>query len=201
MTTLTFTTEKRRLGDLIPWDKNPRIISKKVYNDLKKSMQEFVWAEIPVINLDNTICAAHQRWAIARELWGDDLEIDVRVPHRMMTEKEFKKYNIKSNAIYAAFNWEILANEYDAIELLEWGLEVPDINVEQVEAPEIEEPNDDSLFSQMTFTVTKVQEDIIKQALEYIKEMGVSSQQNNENKNSNGNAITEIVVQWQKLRT
>lgn len=134
-------------------------------------------------------------------IYGDDLEIEVRVASANMTPKEFVEYNIRSNANTGDWDWDILANEFDAIELAEWGLEIPDIELQDVEKPHIAEPDDGSNFCERTFILTKVQDEIIKQALDSMKELRMDSLENNENKNSNGNAITEIVMQWQKLKT
>ena len=85
MEKLHWKTEVRKLSDLIPVSYNPRSLSAKQAKDLKKSLLKFSLAEIPVINLDNTILAGHQRCKILAQIENKDFEIDVRVPNRQLT--------------------------------------------------------------------------------------------------------------------
>ena len=122
MQKLLWHNEKRKLSELIPYDKNPRQLTKKQHSDLTKSLKKFGLAEIPAINTDNIICAGHQRIMILKEQTnGNDLEIDVRVPNRKLTAKEFQEYNIRSNKNLGEFDFEILANDFEMDELIEWG--------------------------------------------------------------------------------
>ena len=47
---LTWHTEKRRLGDLIEWDKNPRQLKEHDAEHLKKSLDNFGVADALIIN-------------------------------------------------------------------------------------------------------------------------------------------------------
>lgn len=89
---LIWHTEKRKVNDLIPHDKNPRSISEKQMNDLKKSLTKFNLAEIPAIDTDNKIIAGHQRIKALQLLGRGEEEIDVRVPNRKLTQKEYDQY-------------------------------------------------------------------------------------------------------------
>lgn len=116
---ITWTTEKRKLSELIEFDKNPRYLTDKQKDDLKKSLQKFGLAEIPAIDTDNTIIAGHQRTRILAEIEGD-IEIDVRVPNRKLTKKEFEEYNIRSNRNVGSWSNDLLSI-FDKNELQEWG--------------------------------------------------------------------------------
>ena len=61
MNKLIWQTEKRKVNDLLPYSKNPRQISQKQMNLLKKSLKKFGLAEIPCIDIDGKIVAGHQR--------------------------------------------------------------------------------------------------------------------------------------------
>lgn len=113
--------EKRKLKDLTPFEHNPRQLTEKQYSELKKSLEKFDLAEIPAINTDNKICAGHQRLKILLELYGKDHEIDVRVPNRKLTQKEFEEYNIRSNKNTGEWDFDILANNFAIPDLLDWG--------------------------------------------------------------------------------
>ena len=58
---LEWRTEKRKIKDLIPYEKNPRKLTDKQQKDLKKSLEKFNLVEIPAIDTDNKILAGHQR--------------------------------------------------------------------------------------------------------------------------------------------
>lgn len=120
---MNWTTEKRKLKDLIPYGSNPRILSEKQHKDLTASLKKFGLAEIPAIDADNTLIAGHQRVKILSELNPPDFEIDVRVPDRKLTKKEFQEYNVRSNKNTGTWDFDILANEFEQDELIEWGFE------------------------------------------------------------------------------
>jgi len=130
--------EKRKLKDLHPFEKNPRQLTEKQYKDLKKSLEKFNLAEIPAINLDNKICAGHQRLKILYELYGN-VEIDVRVPNRKLTDKEFEEYNIRSNKNTGIFDFDILANEFEVPDLLGWGFDKFELGLKENEQKEFDE--------------------------------------------------------------
>lgn len=97
MEKLLWTTEQRRVRDLIPLEFNPRKVNAVKQQQLIESFKTFDLVEIPVINRDNHIIAGERRFEV---LWyagkQDDL-IDVRVPNRILTEEEVKKYCLISN--------------------------------------------------------------------------------------------------------
>lgn len=133
MQKLIWHNEKRKLSDLIPYGENPRQLTKKQHQDLTKSLKKFNLVEIPAINTDNKICAGHQRIAILKEQ-GNDIEIDVRVPNRKLTDKEFQEYNIRSNKNLGEFDFDLLANNFDLPDLLEFGFEEYELGIGVIES-------------------------------------------------------------------
>jgi len=115
-------TEKRKVKDLIPYELNPRQMTEKQAKDLEKSLNKFNLAEIPAINTNNIIIAGHQRIAILMQLGRGEEEIDVRLPSRKLTKKEFEEYNIRSNKNIGAWNWDMLAN-YNEQDLIDYGFD------------------------------------------------------------------------------
>lgn len=120
---MNWNNEKRTLGELIPYEKNPRVLTDKQRKDIEKSLKKFNLVEVPAINLDNKIIAGHQRIKILYELNGPDYEIDVRVPNRLLSEKEYKEYLIRSNANTGEWDWKVLDYDWDKDLLSDWGLE------------------------------------------------------------------------------
>lgn len=120
MEKLYWKTEQRRVRDLIPLEINPRKINAAKQQQLIESYKTFDLVEIPVINRDNHIIAGERRFEV---LWyagkQDDL-IDVRVPNRMLTEEEVKKYCLISNTH---------SGEWDLVKLEEY---FADINYQDI---------------------------------------------------------------------
>jgi len=108
MTKLTWRTEPRKINDLLPCSQNPRSISEKQMNDLKKSLKKFNFVEIPAIDVDNKIIAGHQRVRAMQILGRGQEEIDVRIPNRKLTKKEYDQYLITSNAVGGDWDFEKL---------------------------------------------------------------------------------------------
>lgn len=121
---LEWSTEKRKVSDLIPYEYNPRKLSDEKKEKLKASLERFNLAEIPAINTDNMIIAGHQRVVVLLEIGRGDELIDVRVPSRTLTEEEFKIYNISSNVPTGEWDVDILNAIFADIDLLELGLDV-----------------------------------------------------------------------------
>lgn len=112
-TQISFTTQKRKLNELIPDPNNPRYMTKHDAGELQNSLKKFDLASIPVIDTHNSILAGHQRIKILKQLKGDDHEIEVRVPNRDLTEDEVIEYRLRDNRNVGNFDYDSLANQYD----------------------------------------------------------------------------------------
>jgi hypothetical protein len=131
MVKLEWITERRKISDLIPYEQNPRILTKKQADDLKKSLLKFNLVEIPVIDTRDRIIAGHQRLNIMQMIGRGEEEIEVRVPNRELTEKEFREYNIRSNKNLGEWDFDVLANSFDTSDLIEWGFEPYELDIEK----------------------------------------------------------------------
>jgi len=125
---LFWKTEKRRVKDLLPYERNPRVISDKQMEVLKKSLTKFNLAETPAINKDGKICAGHQRVRALILLGRGEEEIDVRVPSRQLSEAEFKEYLLTSNRSGGEFSWDMLAEDFNIGELTMSGFDDADLS-------------------------------------------------------------------------
>ena len=126
-TKLEWRTEKRFVKDLLPYEKNPRTISEKQIEDLKKSLKKFNLVEIPAIDTDGKIIAGHQRIKVLQVLGRENEEIDVRVPNRKLTEKEYEQYLLTSNAVGGDWDFEKLKS-FDIGMLLDIGFSDDDLS-------------------------------------------------------------------------
>lgn len=119
---LSWHTEKRQVNRLLPYSRNPRQISEKQMSDLKKSLKRFNLVELPVIDTDGRVVAGHQRLKALQLLGRGEEEIEIRIPNRKLTEEEFEKYLIASNAIGGDWDFEKLKS-FDLGLLLDAGLD------------------------------------------------------------------------------
>lgn len=108
MSKLQWTTVQKKVNDLVPQKVNPRSISPKQMEDLKKSIEKMNLVEIPAIDLDGKILAGHMRVRAMQLLNRGDEVIDVRQPNRKLTEKEANRYLISSNSLGGDWDFEKL---------------------------------------------------------------------------------------------
>jgi hypothetical protein len=123
----------------------------------------------------------------------------------MFTEDEFRKACIVANNDGGSFDWDILANSWDAGELEDWGVDIPDewgVNPDEYGEDFSLPDGDKAPFQQMTFTLADEQAEQVKNAIADIKhteEYKYAETMGNEN--SNGNALYLIIMQWAEQRT
>ena len=160
MVKLYWTTEKRIVKELVPLDYNPRIRNERKQKKLSESIEEFDLVEIPVINLDNHIIAGQRRWEAFFEASRENEAIDVRVPNRMLTEGEVKRYNLLSNTHAGEWSLPLLETHFsdiykDIVELPSLSASLPSAdmldkrNREQKEIVE-DEFNDEPVLNPVT---------------------------------------------------
>lgn len=128
MPQLTWHTEARKVSALIPNDQNPRVMSPKQIEDLKKSLKKFNLVEIPVIDRDNTVIAGHQRLMVLKLLGRENEMIEVRVPNRKLTKSEYDQYLLTSNRVHGDWDWEKLAAGFDMDMLKASGFDDTDLS-------------------------------------------------------------------------
>jgi ParB-like chromosome segregation protein Spo0J len=130
MAKIIWTLKKQKVSELKENPKNPRNLTKKGLDDLEKSITKFGVAEPLVVNSDGMICGGHGRKKILERL--NIKEVDCYYPSRKLTPKEFDELNVRLNKnIAGEFNFDILANEFELPDLLEWGFEEGELGIEQ----------------------------------------------------------------------
>lgn len=92
---ITWTTEKRKVADLIGAEYNPRVMGEKEREDLRESIEEYGSVVPVVVNTDNKLIGGHQRVSIYVDLGIE--EVEVRVPDRRLTLEEEMRLNLRLN--------------------------------------------------------------------------------------------------------
>lgn len=116
---MEWTLEKRKIADLKPLSKNPRKLSKHDYEHLKKSLDKFGLIDKPIINTDGTIIGGHQRVAVLKR--DKVKEVECYVAQEPLSERDLHELNVRLNRNAGEWDFDILANEWDEADLLEWG--------------------------------------------------------------------------------
>jgi hypothetical protein len=177
---------------------NPRIIKDDKFTKLVKSIKEFPkMLEIRpiVVNSDMIVLGGNMRLKACKEAGLKDVPV---IFAHDLTEEEQKQFIIKDNVGFGEWDWDMIANEWDAAEIKEWGFDIPGFdNVDDL-GEEFSLPEGDKApFQQMTFTLADEQAEQIQNAIADIKQtQEYKYAETMGNENSNGNALYLIVMQW-----
>lgn len=138
--------EYKPLSELKELPGNPRTIKKDQFEKLKKSLQDNAdyFEARPIILSDRTgeniILAGNQRYKAAKAL---KMEQVPTITLHGLTEAREREIIIRDNVNNGEWNVDMLANDWNPDELIEWGVEIPDIKTEieiiEDEAPEPDE--------------------------------------------------------------
>lgn len=115
---------------------NPRTIKGDKFDKLVKSIQDFPrMLEIRpiVINDENVILGGNMRLEACKKAGIKEVPV---INASDLTADEQRQFIIKDNVGFGEWDWDMLANEWDAEELNEWGLDVWEPEEEKVEAHE-----------------------------------------------------------------
>jgi ParB-like chromosome segregation protein Spo0J len=104
---------------------NPRIIKDHKFKQLVKSIQDFpqmLELRPIVIDENNIVLGGNMRLKACLEAGLTDVPV---IHANNLTEEQKKEFIIKDNISFGEHDWDILANEWNIIELDEWGLDIP----------------------------------------------------------------------------
>ncbi|UZR93148.1 DNA modification methylase [Chondrinema litorale] len=127
---LNWTTEKRKIADLIPTETNPRKLSLEGRERLKNKLEKLGVFEIPAVDENNQLLNFNQRLKILLALGKGQELIDVRVPNRPITLSERKEIVLSSNLHEGEWDIEILESDYADIDFDAVGLEMDKLMME-----------------------------------------------------------------------
>ena len=117
-----------KLSQIKPNPNNPRIIKDDKFDKLVKSIKDFpkmMELRPMVINKDNIVLGGNMRLKALKELGYKEVPDEWVKRAEDLTEDEQRQFIIKDNVGFGEHDWEMLATEWGADELSDWGLEVP----------------------------------------------------------------------------
>ena len=181
---------------------NPRLIKDDKFKKLVQSIKEFpemLNIRPIVVNSDMVILGGNMRYKACKEAGLKEVPVIIT----NLSEDKQREFLIKDNTSGGEWDWEVLANEWDAEQLDAWGLDLVgfDANAEDFGEDFSLADGDKAPFQQMTFTLADEQAEQIKNAIADIKateEYKYCETLGNEN--SNGNALYLIIMQWAEQR-
>jgi hypothetical protein len=151
-----------KIKDIKPNPNNPRIIKDDKFKKLVQSLKSFpvMLSKRPIeIDENSIIIGGNMRYKAAKEAGMKEVPVDRftredakennRLARLLDSEYKDKTYEeqcqefiIKDNVSGGEWDWDALANGWDAAELDAWGLELPtgvepEIEIEEDEAPDV----------------------------------------------------------------
>ncbi len=133
-----------KLSELKKLERNPRTISKEDMEKLKQSIKKFgviEWRPFLVSNRtgENIIIGGNQRHDACRSLWIQEVPVHIM---EWLTEQEEQEIIIRDNVCNGDWDMDMLANEWETKDLIDWGVNTPnfnDIDLESIDENENKE--------------------------------------------------------------
>lgn len=166
--------KERKISELIPADYNPRVLTDKEFEDLRKSFKNLDILEPAVINMrkgrKNIIISGHQRLRVAESLGMlkyPCIEVD-------FTLKKEKEANIRMNKNTGSFDIKLLGSEFNVSDLVGWGFDNSELKGIEVEINDVNIAKDlsNELKSYNVLEITCKDENDLEKLFNEIKERG-----------------------------
>ena len=116
--------KKVKITEVISNPNNPRLIKDDKFKKLVKSIQEFpdmLNVRPIVVNTDMVVLGGNMRLKAIKEAGIKEINVDIVD----WNEQQQKEFIVKDNVGYGEWDWDDLANNWDAEELTDWGLDIP----------------------------------------------------------------------------
>ena len=130
--------KKVKISEVKPNPNNPRLIKDDKFRKLVKSIQDFpdmLNVRPIVVNKDMIVLGGNMRLKAIKEAGHTEVAVEIVD----WSEDKQKEFIVKDNVGYGEWDWDDLANNWDAQELTDWGLDIPNFTTE---------PNLDELIGQ-----------------------------------------------------
>ncbi len=109
---------------------NPRYIKGDKFDKLVKSIREFpemLELRPIVVNRDMIVLGGNMRLKACEEAGIKEVPI---IFADNLTEEQQKEFIIKDNSSFGEWDWDLLANEWNTDQLADWGLDIPNFDID-----------------------------------------------------------------------
>ena len=158
---LTWTPCTVTLGELRPWERNPKRLSKAQAARLLASWETLGQFQTLAIGPAGEVYDGHQRLSALLKLHGPRYTVQALRSNRPLTERGREQIAVLSVTAVGSFDWDALAG-WDASALTAWGLDADTLAVwnddaanlramlgaESIVPPEVVPPNDFKEFDE-----------------------------------------------------
>ena len=137
--------KKVNIASIKPNDENPRFITDAKFKKLIKSIKSFpemLEARPLVVDENMMVLGGNMRLKALKSAGIFEVPINQVLG---WTEEQKKEFIVKDNVGFGEWDWDLLANQYDQEELVEWGMDLPEFPTEEVleaEEDDYEEPDE-----------------------------------------------------------
>ena len=114
---------------------NPRVCKDDKFAKLVNSIKEFpkmMELRPMVVNSDMVVLGGNMRLKALKEAGYKEVPDEWVKSAESLTEEEQRRFIIADNVGFGEHDWDMLANEWDAVELEAWGLDIPSFETEEV---------------------------------------------------------------------
>ncbi len=121
--------KKVKITEVIANPNNPRLIKDDKFRKLVKSIQDFpdmLNVRPIVVNKDMVVLGGNMRLKAIKEAGHTEVAVEIVD----WNEQQQKEFIVKDNVGFGEWDWDDLANNWDAQELTEWGLDIPNFSIE-----------------------------------------------------------------------
>src|SRR3972149_2350007 len=111
-----------KLGDLQPWEHNPRVMTNRQAQRLIKSWQTLGQFQTIAIGPAGEVYDGHQRLNALLAAYGAAYEVEARQSERALNDDERAALTLAANIPAGAWDWDKLA-QWDLSEIKDWGMD------------------------------------------------------------------------------
>lgn len=157
--------EKVKISEVKNNPNNPRVIKNDDFRKLVKSIKDAPWMlelRSIVVNDDMIVLGGNQRLRACKEAGLKEIYI---TKASELSEEQQREFIVKDNLSSGAWDWDALANEFEAEQLTGWGMDLPfnDEDVIEMNNPYNEETENNfatELDRESNYIVLKFDRDI-----------------------------------------
>lgn len=185
----------KKVSELYFNEKNPRKNDNAV-DSVAKSIEKYGFRNPIIIDTDGKVWCGNTRLKASIKLGLEEVPCIVVED---LTEQEIRELALldnKTNEI-AEWDFDLLAEELEDLDLSEFELDWGVLNADELGTDFEISNNGESEIGQMTFTLHKEQQELIRYAISLVQDEVTETFGNT---NKNGNALYEVVKQWAEQR-
>lgn len=187
---------------LVPYEFNNKIHPKRQIDTIKNSILECGYIAEIIVDENNVILAGHGRYLALQDLGYETIQVQ-KVSG--LSEVQKKKFRIMDNASAELAEYNIENIQFDLQEIGDQEFTALVCEIANIDIPDLDAlgdgfslPSDEKWnLTQMTFTVSNEQKEMIENAIAEIKKTDLyKSMMTYWNENSNGNALSCIIENY-----